>query len=63
MNIVALIKKSELSTPRKIIVNLYKTLEEEKVNFEIDFDPSMIKSEDDFIFSLAAKELIKRTSR
>jgi len=44
-------------------VSLYKTLEEEKVNFEIDFDPSMIKSEDDFIFSLAAKELIKRATR
>lgn len=58
-----MIKKSELSTPRKIIVSLYKTLEEEKVNFEIDFDPNMIKSEDDFIFSLAAKELIKRASR
>jgi len=36
-----------------------KIHEEEKVEFEIDFDPSMIKTGDDFLFSIAALELIK----
>ena len=39
------------------------TLEEEKCEFEIDYEPGMIKKEDDFIFSLAAKELIMRATR
>lgn len=59
LNIVALIKKSELQSARKIKVSFYQTLEEEKVSHEIDFDPSMITKDDDFVFSLAAKELIK----
>jgi len=44
-------------------IGLYLTLEEEKCEFEIDYEPGMIKKEDDFIFSLAAKELIMRATR
>ena len=63
LNVIAILKKSEMQTAWKVKVGLYLTLEEEKCEFEIDYDPSMIKNEDDFIFSIAAKELIMRATR
>jgi len=63
LNIIAILKKSELTDSKTFSVSLFKTLEEEKSSHSLEFDPSMIKKDDDFIFSLAANELIKRASR
>ena len=63
LNIIAILKKSELNAEKVVNLKLMNTLTQLECEYNVVISPDMIKQDDDYIFSIAAKQMIQRSQR
>lgn len=63
LNILAILKKSELASEKVVNLKLMNTLTQTECEHSVVISPDMIKQDDDYIFSIAAKQMIQRAQR